>query len=150
MGIAHALEWVTGREVFRGIQSASVSGLLRAIHGGKRCEFLSVQLRDIDLPTAPYRADRYQVRVARNGTVPAVQSGMQIGCADSSRNLALRDLFVYRITHYGNADLRKLYGFQTGCSAWLGVAGVEIRDDICWVLVGWKDGIKDTLYNAGM
>ena len=48
----------------------AVGELLRALHGGKRCEFLSVQLRDLDLPTAPYRADRYQLRVARNGTVP--------------------------------------------------------------------------------
>ena len=35
-------------------------------------------------------------------------------------------------------------------SAWSGVAGVEVRDDICWVSVRWKDGIKDALNNAGI
>ena len=36
------------------------------------------------------------------------------------------------------------------CNAWSGVAGVEVRDDICWVSVRWKDGIKDALNNAGI
>ena len=34
------------------------------------------------------------------------------------------------------------------CSAWLGVAAIEVRDDICWVTIRWKDGIKDAFNNA--
>jgi hypothetical protein len=48
----------------------AVAELLRAVHGGQRCEFLKVQLRDLELPTSPYRPEHYQLRVARNGTVP--------------------------------------------------------------------------------
>ena len=30
----------------------------------------------------------------------------------------------------------------------LGVAGFEVRDNIYWVSIRWKDGIKDALNNA--
>lgn len=47
-----------------------VAEVLRAMHGGRRCEFLSLQLRDLECPSHPFRDDRYQLRVARNGSVP--------------------------------------------------------------------------------
>jgi hypothetical protein len=48
----------------------AVGEVLRAIHGGWRCEFLSMQLRDLERPNCPYREENYQLRVARNGTIP--------------------------------------------------------------------------------
>ena len=51
--------------------SAFVVGeVLRAIHGGKRCEFFSLQLRDVELPRSPYLDEVYQHRVVRNGVIP--------------------------------------------------------------------------------
>lgn len=45
--------------------------VLRAIHGGRRCEFMALQLRDLQLPQQPYRDENYQLRVVRNGLVTA-------------------------------------------------------------------------------
>ena len=50
--------------------SLVVGEVLRAVHGGRRCEFVALQLRDLELPRNPYRDENYQLRVARNGTVP--------------------------------------------------------------------------------
>jgi hypothetical protein len=50
--------------------SLAIAEVVRAIHGGRRCEFVALQLRDLELPRNPYRDENYQLRVARNGTVP--------------------------------------------------------------------------------
>jgi hypothetical protein len=50
--------------------SLAIAEVVRAIHGGRRCEFVALQLRDLELPRNPYRHENYQLRVARNGTVP--------------------------------------------------------------------------------
>lgn len=68
------LREAAGKAISSSFAGACASALalgevLRAIHGGKRCEYLKVHLRDIDLPTAPFREERYQLRVARNGIV---------------------------------------------------------------------------------
>jgi hypothetical protein len=69
------LEELAGKAIsssFAGACASSlvVGELLRAIHGGRRCEFMALQLRELDLPRNPYRDEHYQLRVARNGTVP--------------------------------------------------------------------------------
>ena len=43
--------------------------VLKAIHGGRRCEILVTELRHLDRPDNPYRDEAYQLRVARNGMV---------------------------------------------------------------------------------
>ncbi len=50
--------------------SAMVLGeVLKALHGGRRCEFLSIQLRDLELPRNPYISENYLLRIARNGII---------------------------------------------------------------------------------
>ena len=48
----------------------AIAEILRAIHGGRRCEFVALQLRDLERPEHPYRDENYQLRIARNGLVP--------------------------------------------------------------------------------
>lgn len=65
---------IAGKAISSSFTGACASALvigevLRAIHGGRRCEFLSVQLRDLERPRNPYRDENYQLRVARNGIV---------------------------------------------------------------------------------
>ena len=65
---------IAGKAISSAFTGACASALvvgevLRAIHGGRRCEFLSVQLRDLERPSNPYRDENYQLRVARNGIV---------------------------------------------------------------------------------
>ena len=49
----------------------AVGEVLRAIHNGRRCDFLSVQLRDLEAPANPYSDESsYQLRIARNGSIP--------------------------------------------------------------------------------
>lgn len=69
------LEELAGKAISSSFTGACAGALvvaeaLRALHGGKRCEFLAIQLRDLDLPANPYREEQYQLRVARNGSVP--------------------------------------------------------------------------------
>jgi hypothetical protein len=69
------LQEIAGRAISSSFTGACASSLvvgevLRAIHGGRRCEFVALQLRDLELPRNPYRDENYQLRVARNGTVP--------------------------------------------------------------------------------
>ncbi len=52
-----------------------VSEVLRAMHGGGRREFLSVQLRDLERPSNQYCDENYQLRVARNGSVTVCERG---------------------------------------------------------------------------
>lgn len=47
-----------------------LSEVLKALHDGKRSEFITIQLRDLELPVSPFRDECYQLRVARNGSVP--------------------------------------------------------------------------------
>lgn len=66
---------IAGKAISSSFTGACASALvvgevLRALHGGKRCEFIGMQLRDLELPRTPYREENYQLRVARNGTVP--------------------------------------------------------------------------------
>jgi hypothetical protein len=68
------LQEIAGKAISSSFTGACASTLvvaevLRAIHGGKRAEFMAVQLRDFELPRSPYRDENYQLRVARNGTV---------------------------------------------------------------------------------
>lgn len=69
------LQEIAGKAISSSFAGACASSLvvgevLRAIHGGRRCEFIALQLRDLELPRNPYRDENYQLRVARNGTVP--------------------------------------------------------------------------------
>lgn len=71
---------IAGKAISSSFTGACASALvvgevLRALHGGRRCEFLSVQLRDLERPSSPYREDNYQLRVARNGTVVPTPTG---------------------------------------------------------------------------
>jgi hypothetical protein len=65
---------IAGKAISSSFTGACASALvvgevLRAMHGGRRCEFLSLQLRDLERPSYPYRDENYQLRVARNGIV---------------------------------------------------------------------------------
>ena len=65
---------IAGKAISSSFTGACASALVvgevvRALHGGRRCEFLSVQLRDLERPINPYRDECYQLRVARNGSV---------------------------------------------------------------------------------
>lgn len=69
------LQEIAGKAISSSFTGACASALvvgevLRAMHGGQRCEFLSVQLRDLERPRNPYRDENYQLRVARNGSIP--------------------------------------------------------------------------------
>lgn len=69
------LQELAGKAISSSFTGACASALvlaevLRALHGGNRCEFVAIQLRDFDLPINPFRDEIYQLRVARNGSVP--------------------------------------------------------------------------------
>ena len=69
------LQEIAGKAISSSFTGACASSLvvgevLRAIHGGRRCEFVTLQLRDLELPCHPYRDEDYRLRVAKNGTVP--------------------------------------------------------------------------------
>jgi hypothetical protein len=69
------LEELAGKAISSSFVGACASALsigeaLRAQHAGYRCEFVTLQLRDLELPRSPYRDEHYQLRVARNGSVP--------------------------------------------------------------------------------
>jgi hypothetical protein len=49
--------------------AVAVGEILRAIHGGFRCEVMAFHLRDFDLPRNPFLQEQYQLRVAKNGTL---------------------------------------------------------------------------------
>ena len=71
---------IAGKAISSSFTGACASALVvgevvRAMHGGRRCEFLSVQLRDLDRPINPYRDECYQLRVARNGSVIVCEQG---------------------------------------------------------------------------
>jgi hypothetical protein len=68
-------EEIAGKAISTAFTGAFASALvlgevLKAIHGGKRREFLAVQLRDLETPESPPMDENYQLRVARNGTLP--------------------------------------------------------------------------------
>lgn len=65
---------LTGRAISSSFVGACASAftigeVLKALHGGKRCEFLTVHLRDFDDIRVALRDEEYQLRVARNGFV---------------------------------------------------------------------------------
>lgn len=69
------LQEIAGKAISSSFTGACASSLvvgevLRAIQGGRRCDFVALQLRDLELPQNPYRDENYQLRVARNGIVP--------------------------------------------------------------------------------
>ncbi|MGB8356675.1 MAG: hypothetical protein WCD79_22445 [Chthoniobacteraceae bacterium] len=69
------LDEIAGKAISSSFTGACAGALvlaevLRALHGGKRCEFLNAELRSVDLPTDPYREEQYILRVARNGILP--------------------------------------------------------------------------------
>lgn len=71
---------IAGKAISSSFTGACASALvvgevLRAMHGGQRREFLSVQLRDLERPSKPYRDENYQLRVARNGSVLVCERG---------------------------------------------------------------------------
>jgi len=73
------LQDIAGKAISSSFTGACASALaigeiLRAIHGGRRCEFIAVHLRDFERPINPYRIENYQLRVARNGLVRAGQN----------------------------------------------------------------------------
>ena len=74
-GCGIVLEEIAGKAISSSFAGACASALtvaevLRALHGGKRCEFLNIELRNLDLPRDPYRDENYMLRVARNGIIP--------------------------------------------------------------------------------
>jgi hypothetical protein len=70
------LQEIAGKAISSSFTGACASALvmaevLKAIHGGGRREFLSLQLRDFERPESPPSDDNYQLRVVRNGLVNA-------------------------------------------------------------------------------
>ena len=55
------------------IAGALVTGeILRALNGGKRCEFIQMQVRQNDLPSVILKEEVYAVRAARSGFCPTL------------------------------------------------------------------------------
>lgn len=90
-------EEIAGKAISSAFTGACASAMaigevLRAIHGGRRCEFLNLHLRDLTLPTSPYREEPYQLRVVRNGLVPVAENAhvapaagvVEIACVSNS------------------------------------------------------------------
>jgi hypothetical protein len=74
------LQEIAGKAISSSFTGASAGALvvaevLRAMHGGRRGEFLSMQFRDLELPSIHFRDELYQLRVARNGSVPLAGTG---------------------------------------------------------------------------
>lgn len=70
------LQEIAGKSISSSFTGACASALvvsevLRAIHGGKRREFIALHLRDFEIPKSPNREENYQLRVAKNGVVAA-------------------------------------------------------------------------------
>jgi hypothetical protein len=75
------LQEIAGKAIsssFTGACAAScvIGEVLRAIHGGRRCEFFNLHLRELDIPTGPFREENYMLRVARNGVISVPQGSL--------------------------------------------------------------------------